>query len=374
MELPVARRTIALWKILALVVEVTGLLILVIPAFIPWGINIDWGAFGFQLLLIWLFSIAGILLGLLLDALIYRIFSSGSVSKFVSYLFALMLFAATILSRTYTVSLSTGGMTVVCGAAIIVFELFIVSWAILARFDSIDFINSKRIKRQGTSGWGSFALAIARKEIVHYWREAGQLLQLLVISVVLILVLSQIGSMGPMVTRVLLLGIPYSFAGIITLHLTGSDGIIMTLIKLCKGSLQGYYGVRSLFSCVFVLMPSVLAYSVLALCFFRQGLGLSYFGALIFVCLFSVAMASGISVVFKKEAPNPLLPVRGTSVLGELFYWIVGIGPVLHLAMWIPIPSAILNVPTGFNILAVVALSVSIGMWIIGICRVDMLN
>lgn len=373
MEQPIARMSIASWKMLSLVVELTGLALILTPAIIPWGININWGEYALQLWLVFLLTIIGIIIGILLDALLYRLIPSASVSKIVTYLVALMLITGTILFPPFAISPSMMAMTIAGGTLLplIVLGVYFAAWAILARFENADSTTSKTIKSKPQSNWGKFTLAVARKDIVHYWREAGQLLQLLLISAVLILILSQISNMGPLVTRVMLLGIPYSFAGITTLQLTGSDGVLMTLIKHCKGSLRGYYGTRCLFSYFFVLLPSVLAYSVLAYCFYRQGLSLPYYGVLVYVCLISVAMASGISVVFKKEAPNPLLPVRGTTALGEVIYWIIGIGPILQLAMWVPIPAAIPHVLTSFNVLAAIGLIAAAALWIMGICRVD---
>lgn len=379
LALPLTKVSIARWRILRLMGELGALFLLMLPAIIPWGMKIKWDLYGLQMLLLLIITLTGILTGILIDSLILSLFRRRPmVAHLLSYgTVLLMLVASSIIGPVNNINLPMKSVAVVvlCAAFLVLGILLLnaTARAVPISFVSVESTNPKIQSTGSQKSWGGFALAIACKDLLHYKRETNQLMQMVLFAAVLLLLFKQVDTMGAMVTRVMLLGIPYSFAGIITMHLTGSDGIALTYIKICRGSLKQYYGIRYILSYVFVLVPSLLAYTMLAAFFFRDGLSLPYYIALFFICFVSVALSLGISVMFKKN-PNPLLPTRGTSALGELLYWILGIGLILQIAMWMPNTTIIAGLPIGFNILAAITIVSAVIFLTIGFYMIDAIS
>jgi len=86
-------------------------------------------------------------------------------------------------------------------------------------------------------------------------------------------------------------------------------------------------------------------------------------------------LAMGISVLFlQKKNGNIYLQKRGVSVLGEIFYWVVGIVLPIALTRWANNGYKISNVPLGFIVIAIVTIVTIISIFIVGYLYIDKVN
>jgi hypothetical protein len=378
--LPLSRSFISRLKTLLLLAEIALITGAVAPVLIPWGIEI-WEVYLGKLIFLVLLIMMGFFFGIFLSSCV----AASHMGKAGPYLIAVAFFS---LSMGFPASMRLPQLTsqeniidwillILLALAALLFALYITSLSVLALYDGAD-TNVDKPKKMNSSKtgrmWGSFFKAVARKDMIHYWRESNQLLQMLLIFVILVLTLSKVHWFGETGIKLTLFSIPFSFSGIITLHLIGNDGALLSIIKMLDGTLRHYYCIRFALSFAFVAVPVFVVYSILSFLFFKGGYTPGYLAALFLLTLVFTALSLSISVVFRQKAAGSLIQKRGTSIGGEIFYWIFGAGLPLELSLWKPGIDIINDIPVGFHLYAVITVFTTIALLLISFFHIDKLD
>lgn len=386
LSLPISRQFIVNWKITTQILEFCIIMLILLLFVVPWGSEaIKWEIFCVQWFVLFLLTIASLMWGMVVSALIAKKITNELLRKVVTYGLVLFFFVMSIIAvlhidTSFIFKLYNNAWYWIATTNLL---LVLVALSIKATctyfsafFEILNISNSRTETRNyGKNKWGSFMTATAKKDCLYYLREIDQLIHMLIIFVIIIISLSKFSWFEKYSILLILLCLPYSFSGIITLHLIGRDGVALNLIKMLRGTLKNYYLMRTVLSYIFVLIPTLISYIFLSILFYKEGF---YIQNILLILLFSfifVMLAMGISVLFlQKKNGNIYLQKRGVSVLGEIFYWVVGIVLPIALTRWANNGYKISNVPLGFIVIAIVTIVTIISIFIVGYLYIDKVN
>ncbi len=386
LSLPLSRRFVAYFNIVWLLLCIIGLIVLGILFTVPWGAEISWGVYTLK----WLFTssviLTGMTAGLLLFSLIARSIAYHRWRMIGSFVVSVLFFALAsfvymrpepVLHFIENGSVISWAIAVLCSVAVLLILTRLTSLYLPVLFETeIDRSGERAVKSKGEKTWGSFIVAIAKKDYIQYSREMTRFLKTLFIPIVLI-IMSRYGIFGDEYTvRLMLFAIPYYYAGILTLHLIRIDGIALSIIKMLNGTLKPYYLIRIFLSYIYVGVPAFVSYCALALIFSRESLYSGYLILLLFLNLVAVLQSTGISLLFRQKDYGNVQPKkRGVSFLGEMLYWLTAIWLPAVLSRWKPGGPIFGIFPVTISlIIAVTTLAATIAISVISVSHIDRID
>lgn len=344
LSLPIPPNIIAKWRISLFILEIFAFIVVIFIYLFPWTVsNVRLGVLFSQWLFVSTFLLLAFTIGVCLFTLIVKVFSNPLVQKsiiyFVAYGFLIFsLFNINKLSFNFNYFKSqvcnVAFLLKSVGVFFIVILILILTitkcfYDVLEKFDVP--IISKAHRRVKSQSYGSFVLAVVKKDLLTYFREKDEILQLVAILGLIIFIIpkiikSNIEWNSSLLISSILLSIPYSFVGTLTLHMIGRDGAVLTTIKMIRGTLKGYYLIRTLLSYILTAIPSFIFYMLLSVVFYKDGLYIENIILLLFLNFGFVLLSLGLSVAFFKVDPSVVyFRKRGVSLYGEVIYWIAGI-------------------------------------------------
>jgi len=386
LSLPLSHRFIINWKIVTQILEYCWIILILLLFVIPWGKeDIKWSIFFAQWFVLFLLTIAGLMWGMLISALIVKKIINELLQKLVTYGLALLflvmsIIAALHIDMSFIFKLYNNVWYWIAATFI---PLMLIALSIKrayicfpAFFEVLSVSNSyTQTRNYSKNKWGSFMTATAKKDCLYYIREMDQIIQMLLIFIIIIISLSKLSILNKSSILFVLLSLPYSFSGIITLHLIGRDGVALSLIKMLRGTLKNYYLMRTLMSFIFVLVPTLISYILLSILFYKEGLYIQNILLILLLSFVFVMLAKGISVLFiKKKNGNIYLQKRGVSVLGEVFYWIAGAVLPVALTRWANNEYKMNNVPSEIIAITIITIFAIIIIFLLGFLCIDKVN
>jgi len=342
---PIPRSTITCYRIIALSIELFFSLLLIYPFLIPWGRIDNYSLLFLKLLFVSFVSMCGLVAGLFISVVILRLFfTKPFLRKVFPYIIALFLY---YISFKIPEILPLSDVPILWIMYILVFLLI---FSIMVRISSIYLVNlleiplleNYKIREDNnllvSERWGGFIKAVAKKDLILYLRDMHQFLRTLLILAVIIIIWSQSKLSNENLIKTFLFTVPYGFSDIIAIHLVGNDGILIAVLKMLKGTLKDYLIARIFLSYLFVLIPTITGYLTLSFIFLPKVINLTYLLIIIVITFIYVLLATGISVLFRqKREGNPYAQlIGGTSLMGQAFYWIIGIGLPIMIGYWTP--------------------------------------
>lgn len=386
LSLPLSRRFVACYNIVWLLLCIVGLILLGVLLTVPWGAEVGWGVYTLKWFFVSSVFLTGMTGGLLLFSLIARSIAYHRWRTIGSFVVSVVFFtlAYFVFTRPEPVlhfiengNVISWAIAVLCSVVVLLVLVRLTSLYLPVLFETeIDRSDERAVRSKGEKRWGSFIVAIAKKDYIQYSREMSRFLKTLFIPIVLI-IMSRYGIFGDEYTvRLMLFAIPYYYAGILTLHLIRIDGIALSIIKMLNGTLKSYYLIRILLSYIYVGVPAFVSYCVLALIFSRESLYSGYLILLLFLNLVAVLQSTGISLLFRQKDYGNVQPKkRGVSFLGEMLYWLTALWLPVVLTRWEPGGPIFGELPVTLSlIIAVTTLTATLAISVISVLHIDRID